>query len=483
MDAEALDHYLRDVTRRAAPRPGALSGAAGGSICGDEVRVSVRVAAGRIADPSFSADGCAALRAAAAATCELIDGADVLEAATVSPEAITAALGGLSVQGAHAAVLVADALHRALSAWAGSGAALAGAPARGSRVAVALSGGVDSSAAALLEARAGAEVVAITVKLWADERNDETRSCCSPLAVRGARAVAHSLGLPHFTLDLESAFRERVVGDFIEGHRRGSTPNPCVLCNGSVRIDAMLALAERLGAGALATGHYARLEHDGDAALLTAPADDRKDQTYMLSAIAPRTLARMRFPLAGMRKPEVRALAAEAGLAVASKAESQDLCFLAGEGKRGFLARHGGLTDRAGDLVGASGEPLGRHRGHQHYTVGQRRGIGVAAAEPLYVLGKDAETNRVVVGTRDRLETRRVRLARATLHREGAVIDRVRLRYRSRPLACAVEGQAAAGEHAELALSLSEPAVGVAPGQTACLMAGDLVVGSATIAA
>ncbi|UJA20298.1 tRNA 2-thiouridine(34) synthase MnmA [Thermoleophilia bacterium SCSIO 60948] len=484
MDAEALDHYLRDRSRRGPAHPGSLSGSSGGSICGDEVRISLGVDdAGRVADPTFEADGCAALRAAAAATCELVDGADLLDAARVSPETVAGELGGLSAQGEHAAVLVADALHRALSAWASSGRALAPLPANGRRVAVAMSGGVDSSAATLLEARAGAEVVAITVKLWADERNDEARSCCSPLAVRGARSVAHSLGLPHLTLDLESIFRERVVGDFIDGHRRGRTPNPCVLCNGSVRIDAMLALGERLGAEALATGHYARLERRGEEALLAAPRDDSKDQTYMLSGISPRTLARMRFPLADLRKPEVRALAAEAGLAVASKAESQDLCFLAGEGKRGFLARHGGLADTDGEIVDRSGERVGTHHGHQHFTVGQRRGIGVAAAEPLYVLGKDAERNRVVVGAREELEANRVRLSRATLHRAGAEVDRVRLRYRSRPLACSVEGDAAAGRHDELALALDEPAFGVAPGQTACLMSGELVVGSATIVA
>lgn len=488
MDAEALDHYLRDSSRRGDAADGALSGAAGGSVCGDEVRISMRAEAGRVADPTFAADGCAALRAAASAACELIDGEPFLDAARVSPGAITAALGGLSAQGEHAATLVADALHRALGAWASSGAELAAPPEAGERVAVALSGGVDSSAAALLERRSGADVVAITVKLWADERNDETRSCCSPLAVLGARAVAHSLDLPHLTLDLETVFRERVVGGFIAGHEAGRTPNPCVLCNGSVRIDAMLALADRLGASALATGHYARLAPAESGALLGAAADDAKDQTYMLSGVSPRTLGRMRFPLAELRKPEVRALAGQAGLAVAGKPESQDLCFLAGEGKRAFLARHGGIADRPGELIDSRGTVVGTHRGHHHFTVGQRRGIGVAAAEPLYVLAKRADTNRVTVGVREELETSRVRVAGAVLHRDAVEVDRVRLRYRSAPVPCSVTapgvGEAVtAGEHPELELALGSPALGVAPGQTACLMSGELVVGTATIAA
>src|SRR5678816_1405461 len=170
----------------------------------------------------------------------------------------------------------------------------------------------------------------------------------------------------------------------------------------SVRLDAMVAFADRLGAATLATGHYARVTPDG---LLRAAADPAKDQTYMLAAVAPETLARLRFPLGELTKPEVRALAAEAGLPVASKAESQDLCFLAGTGKAAFLARHAGLPDRPGEIVDTGGAVLGRHRGHHHYTVGQRRGLGVAATEPLYVVGTDAGANRVTVGPRAALAT------------------------------------------------------------------------------
>jgi tRNA-uridine 2-sulfurtransferase len=477
-----LEHYLRDGSRRGDPPAGSFSGASGGAPCGDLARVSLALESGRVGAATFEAEGCAAATAAAAAVTELAEGATVLAAATISPADIARRLGGLSPQGAHGADLAADALGRALGAAAGSGAQLAASPAFGERIAVAISGGVDSAVAALRERQGGAEVVTVTVKLWADRHNDGERSCCSPQAVLSARALSHSLGLPHFTLDLEDEFRATVVDDFLAGHRAGRTPNPCVLCNGRVRIDAMLALAHRLGAQRLATGHYARLADDGEGPLLAAPADHAKDQTYMLSGLGRDALEHLRFPLADLTKPRVRELAAEANLPVAAKAESQDLCFLAGEGKRGFLARHSGLGDAPGDIVDSAGQALGTHQGHHGFTVGQRRGIGLGAAEPLYVLATDPTANRVVVGRREELATAIVRVRDATLHRPGGRVDRVRLRYRSRPVGCAV-APVAAGEHQELEIELDEPAHGVAPGQTACLMDGELVVGRATICA
>ena len=482
MSAEVLSHYARDASRAAPPSDGAFTGSAGGGPCGDLVRISLAIEDGRVCKATFGAEGCATARAAAAAAAELAEAATALEAARIGTADIDAALGRVSEIGRHGVELAADALHRALGAAASSGAELAPPPAEGDRALVALSGGVDSAVAALLERDGGAEVVAVTVKLWADRHNDGARSCCSPQAVLGARDLAHSMGLPHLTLDLMAPFREAVVDPFVAGHASGRTPNPCVVCNGDLRLDAMAALAERVGAAALATGHYARLVDDGEGPLLAVPADAAKDQTYMLSGVSPATLGRLHFPLAALTKPSVRELAAEAGLPVATKRESQDLCFLAGEGKRSFLARHGGLEDRSGDVVDARGRRLGRHRGHHHFTVGQRRGVGVAAGRPLYVLSTDADSNSVVVGGREELATRRVRLARITLHRSGARVDRAKLRYRSHPIACSVAA-VVPGEHDQLDLDLADPAYGVAPGQTACLMDGDLVVGRGTITA
>jgi tRNA-specific 2-thiouridylase len=345
-----------------------------------------------------------------------------------------------------------------------------------------MSGGVDSAVAALECARSE-EVVAVTLELWSDPENDAERSCCSASAVAQARALAHSMGLPHLTVDLREEFRAGVVAPFVAGYAAGETPNPCVGCNGHVRLDALIALADRLGCQGLATGHYARVSEAGDPAgpLLRAAADPAKDQTYMLSALAPRSLARMRFPLGELRKSEVRERARAAGLPVAGKADSQDLCFLAGTDRSRFLARHGGIGERPGELVDGGGAVLAPHLGQHRFTVGQRRGLGVAGEAPLYVLAKDAGSNRVTVGPHEALRTERVSLRGARLHRPGARVDRVKLRYRSKPLAARIDPSLEPGRHGRLAVELGEPAYGVAPGQQACLMQGEMIVGWGTI--
>jgi tRNA-uridine 2-sulfurtransferase len=475
---ERFEEYLADDARRGPAPDGAYTGSAGGAPCGDLTRISLLASGGDIRRVVFDHEGCAASSAAAAATAELVEGASLLEAALIGPDQIAAEIGDLAPTHRHAAVLAADALHRALSGIAGSGEQLTQPPTAGERVLVALSGGVDSAVAALREREAGREIVAVTLKLWADQRTDGERSCCSPEAVLGARRVAHSLGIPHFTLDLEDEFRAGVVGPFIRGYAEGRTPNPCVLCNGDLRIDAMIGLADRLGAAKLATGHYARIADDGTGPLLARPADDAKDQTYMLSGLRPGSLARLRFPLGDLTKPEVRALAAEAGLEVAGRAESQDLCFLAGQGKREFLRRHAGLDDRPGEVVDRAGRRLGEHRGYHHFTVGQRRGLGVGGGEPLYVLGTEAATNTVIAGSREELSTRRVRIRGARLHRPADRVDGVRLRYHSPRRACRLEVN---GDPHEAVVELADPVDGAAPGQVACLMDGDLVVGHGTI--
>jgi tRNA-uridine 2-sulfurtransferase len=478
VNRELFEEYLADEARRGPAPEGAFTGSAGGAPCGDLVRISLVAREVRVERVAFDHEGCAASSAAAAATVELAEGATVLEASLIDPDRIDAELGGLAPTHRHAAALAADALHRALAGLAGSREPLAEQPASGERVLVALSGGVDSAVAALRERDAGREVVAVTLKLWADQHTDGERSCCSPEAVLGARRVAHSLGIPHLTLDLESEFRAGVVHPFIRGYAEGCTPNPCVLCNGELRIDAMIALADRLGAAKLATGHYARIADDGAGPLLARAADDAKDQTYMLSGLRPASLARLRFPLGELTKPEVRALAAEAGLEVAGRAESQDLCFLAGQGKREFLRRHAGLEDRPGEVVDRAGRRLGEHRGYHHFTVGQRRGLGVGGGEPLYVLGTEAATNTVIAGTRAELATQSIRIRGATLHRPAERVDGVRLRYHSPRRACRLEVN---GDPREAVVALAEPVNGAAPGQVACLMDGDLVVGHGTI--
>jgi len=444
------------------------AGAAGGAACGDLVTVRVAVADGVVVDAGFDASGCGAAQAAASAAVELVRGATILDAARVGSAAIADELGGLSVGKLHAADLASDALHQAL------GGAVARAEVTevvAGRTLVAMSGGVDSTVAALLLAQGGEEVVAVTLELWRDAENDAEASCCSASAVRSARAIAHRMGLPHFTLDLRDGFRDGVVSPWLAEHAAGLTPNPCVRCNGHVRLDAMVDFADRVGATALATGHYARRSADG---LLRAAADDAKDQTYMLAALGRRTLARLRFPLGDLNKPEVRAIAREHDLPVASKPDSQDLCFLAGTGRERFLERHGGLTERPGDVLDATGTVLGTHRGHFHYTVGQRRGLPVQRPEPLYVVRTDARANTITLGPRAALDVDRVALRGIRLHggRAASEVDGVRLRYHAPVVPCRLEPDGVA-----LAESFSAPA----PGQTAVLLAGDVVIGCATI--
>lgn len=457
------------------------AGAAGGAACGDLIRVAVRLDGPVVAEAGFEARGCAAAVAAGSAAVELLRGAPLLDAARITPAALAAELGGLSPAAGHAAELAADALHRALGMAARDGAARL--PHSPLRALVAMSGGVDSAAAAQLALAGGDEVVAVTLELWSDPATDGERSCCSPQAVTGARALAHGMGIPHFTLDLRERFRATVVDEFLSGYAGGRTPNPCVGCNGAVRFDSMLALAGRLGAERLVTGHYARIGDDGNGPLVRAAADAGKDQSYVLARLRGDELERLRFPLGELEKPRVRELARAAGLAVADRPESQDLCFLAGGDTRSFMRRHAPRALRShGEIVDREGTVLGRHEGHHAFTVGQRRRIGVAASEPLYVLGKDARRNRVIVGPRSELLTDTVALCPVELHRPSSRVGAVRLRYHAPPVPCSAPAGLAAGTHARARLGLGRSVRAAAPGQTGCLMAGDLVVGWGTVA-
>jgi tRNA-uridine 2-sulfurtransferase len=491
--AEQLSSHLECPVGLGHTPTDAYTGAAGGAACGDLIRISIAVdpnsSDGLIRDAGFDASGCGATIAAGSAVVTLLRGLPLLSAARIGSSEIAEELGGLSVAKRHAAELAADALHRALGWAARDSARLA--PGAG-RTLVAMSGGVDSAVAALLVAQNGGETVGVTLELWSDPENDGDLSCCSAQAVRGARELAHELGMAHLSIDLRAEFRAGVVDGWLSDHALGLTPNPCVRCNGNVRLDAMLELAERLGSETLATGHYARVVHHPAAAgwpqaepsapLLRTAVDIAKDQSYVLSALAPASLARMRFPLGEMHKQQVRELAERAGLDVARKRDSQDLCFLAGTRHGDFLERHGGLTTRPGPILDMTGTVLGEHAGAHRYTVGQRHGLGLSAPDPLYVLSTDTHTNAVTVGPRQELLADAVTVREATLHRDASCVDGVRVRAHGRRFACRLPAELAAGRHAQLAVELDEPAERTAPGQFACLYAGDVVVGYGTIA-
>jgi tRNA-specific 2-thiouridylase len=393
-----------------------------------------------------------------------IDGDRILEADAEGLERPLAGLTLLEAASVPGETLVVDALANAL------GQVFEAEPSP-RRVAVAMSGGVDSAVALL---RSGPDAIGVTLRLWLDpDGPDAERACCSPEAVIAARETCHALGLPHVTLDLREEFRRAVVTSFVREYVRGETPNPCIRCNGSFRFAELLAFARRAGAARLATGHYARVAEHRDRLLLGRAADADKDQSYMLATLDPSLLDRIVFPLGESTKEETRAEAARAGLEVATRAESQEACFLAGDDYRAFLGRHG-LDPADGPIVDEEGHELGRHSGYWRFTPGQRRGLGVAAAKPLYALRSEPRSNVVVVGPRESLACRKVSVS-GRLHipvRRGEV----KLRYRSPAIPAAVE-EADRG----FRLHLDAPAFGVAAGQAAVVYEGDVVVGAGLV--
>jgi tRNA-uridine 2-sulfurtransferase len=396
----------------------------------------------------------------------LVDGDRVVEAHAPGLDRQVAGLTLLEAAAVGGETLAVDALANAI------GPVFRAEPASG-RVAVAMSGGVDSAVALL---RALPNAVGVTLRLWLDpDGPDAERACCSPEAVLTARATCHRLGVPHVTLDLREEFRRAIVAPFVRGYARGETPNPCIRCNGSFRFAELLAFADRAGCDRLATGHYARVVEHRGRRLLARAADGAKDQSYMLARLDPTLLERISFPLGGQSKADTRAEAARAGLAVAGRVDSQEACFLAGDDYRGFLARHG-VESRPGPVLDLGGERIGTHDGSWRFTPGQRRGIGITAARPLYVLETDAAANTVVVGPREALARDRVR-ARGRIY---AAVDRAdaKLRYRSPAVPARVHPTDGGFE-----LELDEPAYGVARGQAAVLYEGDAVVGCGLISA
>ena len=339
------------------------------------------------------------------------------------------------------------------------------------RVAVAMSGGVDSAVALL---RAGPNALGVTLRLWMDPAGpDSERACCSPGAVIAARETCHRLGLPHVTLDLREEFRRAIVAPFVRGYARGETPNPCIACNGSFRFAELLAFANRAGAARLATGHYARIVRHRGRLLLARGADPEKDQSYMLARLDPRFLARLWFPLGEQTKAETRAEAEQAGLAAAGRPESQEACFLAGDDYRTFLARHG-LAPEPGPITDENGVELGAHDGFWRFTPGQRRGLGVAATRPLYAVRTEARTNTVVIGPRESLATRTIR-ARGRLYADVQRAE-AKLRYRSTAIPARVQDL-----EGGFLVELDQPAYGVAPGQAAVLYEDRVVVGAGLV--
>jgi tRNA-specific 2-thiouridylase len=348
-------------------------------------------------------------------------------------------------------------------------------PAKARRIVVAMSGGVDSSVVAALAARTGAETIGVTLQLYDHGAAvGRTGSCCAGQDIRDARAVADRLGIAHYVFDHESAFRESVIDQFADEYLHGRTPIPCVRCNMGVKFTDLFRLARELGADCLATGHYVRRVEGAERAELHRAADPARDQSYFLFATTQDQLDYLRFPLGGMPKPEVRAIAQELGLAVALKPDSQDICFVPDGDYAAVVRKVRPEAGSDGPIIDMEGRELGRHKGLIHYTVGQRRGLEIGGlAEPLYVVRLDPALQAVIVGPKAALAVGSARISEPSWLAD--VADRpvmAKVRSLSKPVPARMQGDW---------LVFDEPGYGVSPGQAAVLYDGDRVLGGGWI--
>ena len=351
------------------------------------------------------------------------------------------------------------------------------------KVVVAMSGGVDSSVAAALLKEQGYEVIGMMLRLWSEPGKEESNRCCTPDSMAQARRVAAKLDIPFYVIDAKDVFRETVVEYFLSGYARGETPNPCLVCNQKIRWTFLLDHALALGADYMSTGHYVRIRknENGKSELLRA-VDPGKDQSYVLHVLTQDKLKHALFPVGDYPKPEIRAIAEKYGLPTASRKDSQDLCFLAGEDYRNFLQRNAAEMLTAGEIVTRAGMSIGEHTGLANYTIGQRKGLGVASAVPLYVLGKNAQTNALIVGTQEELGAREL-TARDVNWLSGNVPDgpfraEVKIRYTAREAAATVTPIHNGGQ---AAVQFDAPQRDITAGQAAVFYQGDVMIGGGII--
>ena len=350
------------------------------------------------------------------------------------------------------------------------------------RIVVAMSGGVDSSVTAALLKRDGFEVIGVTLQLYdVGAGAGRKGACCAGQDIYDAGRVAEKLGIAHYVLDYEQRFRERVIADFVETYAKGQTPIPCVRCNERVKFADLLESAHALGAQALATGHYVRRIEGPNGVELHRAADESRDQSYFLFATTRAQLATLRFPLGGMEKQAVRAIAAELGLSNAAKPDSQDICFVQ-DGRYGALVEKlKPQAARPGEIVDEAGRVLGTHSGVIHFTVGQRKGLGLSGnAEQLFVLALDAARARVVVGPRSSLRTRNIALREVNWLADPAEAADCTVKVRS--MRAPVSARVAAGEGGTASVELAEAEEAIAPGQACVFYKGDRVLGGGWIA-
>ncbi len=354
------------------------------------------------------------------------------------------------------------------------------------RVVVAMSGGVDSSVAAALLVEQGYEVIGLMMRLWSEPGADNTsgnaaNKCCTPESMGNARYIANQLDIPFYVVDTQDVFRRKIVNFFVDGYSNGVTPNPCVECNRHIRWDFLLNKALEFGATHLATGHYAQVKYAEDHYQLWRGVDRHKDQSYVLSVMGQQQLQRALFPVGGIPKPEVRKLAEKFNLPVAKKQDSQDLCFLKDNDYRRFLRDNAPNIMDHGEIVDSSGNVLGEHLGLPNYTIGQRRGIGIAAAHPLYVIGKNAQANTLIVGPKAELGTPSLIAKRVNwvdgITPEAPFKALVQIRYKAQARPATI---IPTGAHS-IKVEFDEPVRDATPGQAAVVYDGDRCIAGGII--
>jgi len=352
----------------------------------------------------------------------------------------------------------------------------------GAKVAVAMSGGVDSSVAAALLAEQGYDVFGMMLRLWSEPGKDAANRCCTPDAMALAKRIAAQLGIPFYVVDAKDVFRETVVEYFLDGYTNGVTPNPCLMCNRHIRWEFLLNRAIALGADYMATGHYARVERLPDQPVrLLRGKDAHKDQSYVLAVLDQQQLAKAVFPVGEFTKPEVRALAENFKLPAARVKDSQDLCFLAGENYQDFLTRYSPQNAAPGKIVNSSGDELGEHQGLAFYTIGQRKGLGIAYPEPLFVLKKDSQNNILVVGTREEMGQAELIAGSPNwvsgLPRTEPFPAEIKIRYSATP----ISGVVTPLENQRFKVKFDQPLRDITPGQAAVAYQGEEAVVSGII--
>ena len=349
------------------------------------------------------------------------------------------------------------------------------------RIVVAMSGGVDSSVTAALLAREGFEVIGVTLQLYSAGSTRRKGACCSGQDIYDAKRVAERLGIAHYVLDYEQRFRERVIADFVETYAKGQTPIPCVRCNERVKFADLMESARALGAEALATGHYVRRVDGPSGPELHRAADLSRDQSYFLFATTREQLSFLRFPLGGLEKPAVRAIAAELGLVNADKPDSQDICFVADGHYGDLVEKLKPDAVRPGEIVDQAGRVLGRHDGVIHFTVGQRKGLGLSGNdEPLFVLALDGERARVIVGPRSSLRTQNIMLRDVNWLADPAEAADCVVKVRS--MRAPAPARVIPGEDGAAAVEFVEAEEAIAPGQACVFYKGSRVLGGGWIA-